>query len=108
MVDVNWYVYIILSSDGLLYTGVTTDIKRRWDEHSGNVSGGKGAKFFRGRKPQSLTFIECHDTRSNACKRESAVKKLTRLNKLQLIASEKNQIDGFPVLKSLEIITHDI
>ncbi|HBC56914.1 MAG TPA: GIY-YIG nuclease family protein, partial [Gammaproteobacteria bacterium] len=42
-----WYVYIIECSDGAYYTGITTDLKRRFAEHAGN---GKGAKFFYGRR----------------------------------------------------------
>ena len=47
--DKRWFIYMILTSDDRLYTGITTDIIRRWKQHSGAGSG--GARFFRGRKP---------------------------------------------------------
>jgi len=77
-----WFVYIIEASDGSLYTGVTTDIDRRFAEHS---STGKGAKFFRGRKPVKIAYIQEHPDRSSALKREAEIKKLSREKKLQLI-----------------------
>ena len=89
----DWYVYIIKATDGRLYTGVTVDISRRWAEHSG-TSGKKdrGAKFFRGRKPESLEFLKVSESRSTASKEESAIKKLKRAQKMKLISSEKNQL----------------
>ena len=81
----DWSVYIIRATDGALYTGITTDVERRWSEH---VSGKKGAKYFRGRKPEALVFTETGHSRSSASKREFEVKKLTRAEKLALIAAE--------------------
>ena len=77
-----WFVYIIKTSDNLLYTGITTDIARRWSAHS---SGKGGAKFFRGRKPQRLCFLEGGHNRSSASQRESTIKKMSRSEKLQLM-----------------------
>lgn len=77
-----WFVYIIEASDGSLYTGVTTDVDRRFAEHS---STGKGAKFFRGRKPLKVVYTQTHSDRSSALRREAEIKKLSRENKLQLI-----------------------
>ena len=76
-----WLVYIIEATDESLYTGITNDMPRRWQQHSS----GKGAKFFRGRKPASLKFIEHSHTRSSASQREAAIKKLSRQAKLKLI-----------------------
>lgn len=78
----NWFVYIILATDGQLYTGITTDIQRRWSEHT---SGKAGAKYFRGRAPETLCFLETGHSRSTASQREAAIKKLTRAAKLELI-----------------------
>ena len=50
----NWQVYIIQTKTGKLYTGITTDINRRLNEHSNK----KGAKYFRLEKPQKVIFIE--------------------------------------------------
>ncbi|MGB0360697.1 MAG: GIY-YIG nuclease family protein, partial [Endozoicomonas sp.] len=58
----SWFVYIILASDNSLYTGITTDIKRRWRQHSGDLVG--GARFFRGRKPEKLVYVEKGNDRS--------------------------------------------
>ena len=79
-----WFVYIIEASDGSLYTGVTTDVQRRFAEHGDSD---KGAKFFRGRKPLKVVYTEEHPDRSSALKREAEIKKLSRQNKLQLIGS---------------------
>lgn len=79
-----WQVYIIRSSDNQLYTGITTDIERRWREHT---RGKAGARYFRGRQPVQLCFLEQGHNRSSAGQREAAIKKLTRAQKNTLIAS---------------------
>ena len=78
-----WSVYIIESSTGTLYTGVSTDVERRFREHAG---GTRGARYFRGAKPKAVVFVEGGHTRSSACRREAAIKRLSREGKLQLIA----------------------
>jgi putative endonuclease len=78
-----WYVYMILCSDDSLYTGITTDVARRFDEHSSQ----KGAKYFRGRSPREIVFIEGGHSRSSASQREAFVKKLSRVEKLALTQS---------------------
>jgi len=93
---------MIKATDERLYTGVTIDMSRRWDEHSGNSpQPAKGAKFFRGRKPESLVFLMKSETRSSACKQESAIKKLKRAEKLSLVLSNKNQLSEYPDLLKL-------
>jgi len=100
-----WFVYIIQASDGRLYTGITLDIKRRWDEHMAsrdkNQSNKKGAKFFRGRKPEILVFIIESLSRSTASKEEMSIKSLSRIGKLELISSSINKLDSFPKLNQL-------
>lgn len=86
-----WCVYIIEASDNRLYTGITTDMARRWRAHS---TGKGGAKFFRGRKPQALCYLEQDHDRSSASKREAAIKKLSRRDKEQLIASQTEAVRG--------------
>ena len=99
----NWYVYIIKATDQRLYTGITVDIKRRWDEHCGiSVGSKKGAKFFRGRKPETLLFLTKASDRSAASKQESAIKKLKREQKLLLISSDTNRLSDFTDLLELE------
>ena len=68
MTGTNWHVYIILCSDDTLYTGITTDVERRLQQHGG----GRGAKYFRGRRPIRLLYLESGHTRSSAGKREIA------------------------------------
>jgi len=80
-----WFVYIIHCSDDSLYTGITTDLERRYKQHSQQ----QGAKYFRGRQPKELVYQEDGHNRSTASKREIEIKKLSRVNKLQLIASKQ-------------------
>lgn len=77
-----YFVYILKCSDDTLYTGITTDLKRRLEEHNNSV---KGAKYTKLRRPVSLMYSEESEDRSSASKREYAIKKLSRLKKLELI-----------------------
>jgi putative endonuclease len=80
----HWLVYIIQASEGSLYTGVTTDIERRFREHA---SGKRGARFFRSRKPERVVYLEPGHTRSSACRREAEIKRLDRARKLALLSA---------------------
>jgi len=71
---------MVETQSGKLYTGITTDVERRYAEHSGK-SGKKGAKFFRSDKPKKIVFQEESKNRSEASKREAAIKKLSRKEK---------------------------
>lgn len=84
-----WQVYIILCTDNSLYTGITRDIARRMLQHGAS----RGAKYFRGRKPLRLVYLEHACSRSTASRREAYIKTLTRLQKLALIASALNELD---------------
>jgi len=84
----NWQVYIILCSDNTLYTGITTDLQRRFGQHAS----GRGAKYFRGRQPVQVVYQESGHTRSSAGMREMAIKTLARAEKRTLIYSETNEI----------------
>jgi len=77
-----WFVYIIEAGDGSFYTGVTTDVKRRFKEHGGTA---KGAKYLRGRQPLRIVYTETRPDRGSALRREADIKKLTRAGKLKLI-----------------------
>ncbi|MCH4296019.1 GIY-YIG nuclease family protein [Shewanella sp. 3B26] len=81
----SWQLYIIRCGGGELYTGVTTDVARRFGEHQGG--GPKAAKYLRGRGPLSLVYQEHVGSRGDALRRELAVKKLSRVSKEALIAS---------------------
>lgn len=82
MQEKKWHVYIIETECGKLYTGVTTDLERRFSEHKASK---KGAKFFRGAIPLKIVFSEKELSRSEALKKEAAIKKLSRKDKLDLI-----------------------
>jgi predicted GIY-YIG superfamily endonuclease len=75
-----WYVYILECSKGRLYTGVTTDMARRLKEHQA----GKGAKFTRAFGAGRVFYSEACKDRGAALKREAAIKKMTRAQKLVL------------------------
>ena len=77
-----WYVYVIRASDNSFYTGVTTDVQRRFHEHCGP---GKRARYFRGRQPLEVVYSESHPGRGSAQQREAAIKKLSRADKLKLV-----------------------
>jgi putative endonuclease len=79
----NWTVYIIRCSDDTLYTGITTALERRFAQHQNHP---RGAKYFHGRTPVQVVYHEDGHTRSSAGRREAAIKKLKREDKLRLIA----------------------
>ena len=81
MAESNWYLYILRCGDGTLYTGITTDVEKRLEQHRS----GKGAKYTRGRGPLALVYREELEDHSAALKREWAVKKMTREEKVRLI-----------------------
>lgn len=76
-----WYVYLLRCRDGTLYTGCTDDVGRRLAAHQS----GRGAKYTRSRLPVVLVYQEPCGDRSAALRRERAVKRLTRAQKLALI-----------------------
>ena len=83
----DWQVYIIRCSDGTLYTGITVDIERRLAQHGSST----GAKYFRGRRPEAVVYLEGGHDRSSASRREARIKQLSRMDKLRLIGSPANE-----------------
>ena len=77
----NNYVYMVCCADGSLYTGWTNDLEKRVRMHNA----GKGAKYTKSRLPVKLVYHEICEDRIQAMKREAAIKKLTRRDKLKLI-----------------------
>jgi putative endonuclease len=77
-----YYLYILKCADKTLYTGITTDLKRRVDEHNSNKL---GAKYTFSRRPTELVYFKKFKNRSSASKEEARIKKLTRVEKLELI-----------------------
>lgn len=83
MSENKWSVYIIESKKGKFYTGISTDVERRFSQH---LSGKGGAKYFRSDPPLRIVYRECLDNRSLASKKEAAIKKMSRQQKEKLIA----------------------
>ena len=90
----NWSVYIILCTDDTLYTGITIDITKRYQQHAS----GQGAKYFRGRQPKQLVYLEPGHNRSTATKRKMNLKKLKRNDKSRLIASDSNKLSALQTI----------
>jgi putative endonuclease len=82
-----WCLYIVRCSDNSLYTGITTDINRRLNEHNSGI----GSKYTRSRLPVELVYTNWYINRSVASKSEAAIKKLTKAKKEELIA-ESDQL----------------
>ncbi|GLS83480.1 GIY-YIG nuclease family protein [Paraferrimonas haliotis] len=78
-----YYLYLIRRNDGALYTGITTDVKRRFNEHCHTPL---AAKALKGRGPLRLEFSQAVGDRSRASKLEYQVKKLSKKQKLALIS----------------------
>lgn len=77
-----YFVYILSCADGTLYTGTTNDVEKRVKTHNA----GHGAKYTRARLPVSLVYTEEVSDKSEALRREIAIKRLSRAEKLKLIA----------------------
>ena len=88
MGQMNWQVYIILCSDATLYTGITNDLARRYAQHTDR----RGARYFRGRRPVEVVYLESGHSRSSASRREAAIKKLPRCDKINLLNSPTNEL----------------
>jgi len=76
--DITWFLYLIRCKDGSLYTGITTDVERRFIEHQS----GKGAKYLRGKAPLTLAFQQKVGSRSAALKAEASIKQLSKTRTL--------------------------
>lgn len=74
MIKKNWFIYIIRCRNNSLYTGITTDVERRFLEHES----GKGAKYLRGKGPLKLVFYKEVGTKSEALKLEFSIKTLKK------------------------------
>ncbi len=84
----DWFIYIIRCGDGTLYTGITNDITRRFDEHRA----GKGAKYLKGRGPLKLVYKTVAGSRSDALKLEAKIKKMKKNDKELMILESKQSV----------------
>ena len=78
-----YYIYMLRCEDNSIYTGITNDMKRRWEEHHNKEE--KGAKYTKARLPIELVYFEEFEDKIEAMKREYAIKQLKRREKLILI-----------------------
>ena len=83
-----WYLYVVRCGDDTLYTGITTDLARRLNEHNTSK---RGAKYTKARRPINLVYYELYQSRSNAQKAEHKFKKLTRTQKEKIIIRGQNK-----------------
>lgn len=81
----SYFVYLLECSDSSLYCGYTNDVEKRLKTHND----GQGAKYTKSRLPVKLVYMEECPTKSDALKRECAIKKLTKPQKLMLISEGK-------------------
>jgi putative endonuclease len=79
----DWYLYLVRCQNGSLYTGISTDVARRFAQHQGE--GGAGSKYLKSREPLVLVFQKKLGSRSLALGVESKVKKLSKARKEELI-----------------------
>lgn len=77
----SWSVYMIQTEDGKIYTGITTQVERRFEDH---IKGKNGAKFFRSTPPKKILSRVGGFNRSEALKIEYRIKRLSRQKKLEL------------------------
>ncbi len=85
---INWFLYIIRCNNKSLYTGITTDVKRRFKEHQN----GKGSKYLRGKSPLKLVFKKKIGKKGLALRLEVGIKKLTKKKK-EMIVKRKIRIN---------------
>lgn len=83
-----WYVYLLRCADDTLYAGCTTDPQRRLEQHNA----GRGAKYTRARRPVTLVYVEQAEDHNQALRREAALKRLSRKEKLALIAASSQML----------------
>ena len=83
------YAYLLICSDGSLYAGWTNDPERRLKAHNS----GTASKYTRSRRPVEMVYLEEFETKSEAMKREAALKMMTREQKLELVkACEQKEL----------------
>jgi putative endonuclease len=94
---------MIYCSDASIYTGITTDIGRRWREHH---TGNKGARFFRGRSPVALIHLEQAAGRSAASQREYVIKQLCKKQKTALATAHQLSTRALIYATAPEMLAH--
>lgn len=91
MENKKWCVYMLECSDSTIYTGITNDLERRIKVHNS----GKGSKYVKTRLPVKLVWNTESENRSEASKLEIKIKKLSRVQKINIIENKKEVTDLF-------------
>lgn len=86
-----WFLYLVQCRRGTLYTGITTDVERRFAEHQ--AGGARAARYLRGKGPLQLVYTMSAGNKAQAATLEYRVKRLSRAEKLRLIAGEESLLD---------------
>ncbi len=84
-----YYVYILSCENSILYTGITTDVERRFAEHKKENGSKRGAKFTKSHRPEEIVALWKTTSRSDASKLESRIKQLSKTEKTELIDNNK-------------------
>lgn len=95
-----WFLYLIRTRQGALYTGIAVDVKKRFDEHE---QGKKGAKYLRSKGPLQLVYSVEVGTRSLASKAEYRLKRLTKTRKEGIVAQGLTRLELLQTLKLEDI-----
>ena len=85
-----YYTYMLRCGDGSLYTGWTNDLAKRLKAHSE----GRGGKYTRSHRPVELVYAERRESREDAMRREAAIKRLSREEKLRLLENKEKETNG--------------
>lgn len=80
-----WYLYLVETARGALYTGITTDVERRFAQHAC----GRGARALRGKGPLELRHVECVGDHGDALRLEASIKRLTAVAKRRWLAERR-------------------
>ncbi|WP_458525425.1 GIY-YIG nuclease family protein [Onishia taeanensis] len=88
-----WHLYVLKTAAGHLYTGITTDVPRRLEEHR---EGGRGAKALRGKGPLTLMHHEAVGARGDALRLEAQVKRLSAAGKRAWLAARGADVAPVP------------
>lgn len=86
-----WHIYLLRNADGAIYTGITTDVMRRFQQHCE----GKGAKALRGKGPLTLLFSQTATCHSDALKLEYRIKQLNKKQKEQLVLEQPIRLNDW-------------
>lgn len=95
------YTYILLTENDTLYCGYSNNVEKRFLKHLS----GKGAKYTKANKPVKIVYKKAFKTKSEALKEEARIKKLSKKEKLELIAqySRRQGLFGFPVFQAFSV-----